>query len=367
MLANLPLPRPRPDWAIFPAYLALCVVGVIALRSAGSDDTALILRQVIYLLLATALLLAVSGIDLRQAARWSAFFYGIVIALLLAVLLLGEEIRQTTRWIDLGIVRFQPSELAKLTLPLLLCHVIARRGLPVRGANLLWCTVLIALPVALVVVQPDLGTAVLLACAGGIVLFVAGVSWKLIVGGAILLAGFMPAAWVFLMHEYQKRRWQAFFNPELDPLNAGYQIIQSKIAIGAGGLYGKGWLKGTQSQLEFLPERSADFIFSLLCEEFGYTGFLVLFSLYAVIVGKGVLLALRAQRLYTRLLCASISFVLFGGIYLNMGMASGLFPVVGLPLPLIGVGGTSMAVTAIMIGLLLAADREGLSPWVRRA
>jgi rod shape determining protein RodA len=257
------------------------------------------------------------------------------------------------RWLDLGFIRFQPSEMMKLSLPLMVAWYLSEARLPPSPLRLLASAAFIIVPVVLIARQPDLGTSLLIASAGFFVLFLAGLQWKLLaLLGGLTTAG-LPVLWHF-MRDYQRQRVISFLNPEQDPLGAGYHIIQSKIAIGSGGLFGKGWLNGTQSHLEFLPERSTDFIFAVLGEEFGLIGILVLLLLYAFIVVRGIYIATQAQDTFTRLLAGSLSLTFVVYIIVNTGMVTGLLPVVGLPLPLISYGGTSMVTLMIGFGMLMS-------------
>jgi len=256
------------------------------------------------------------------------------------------------RWLDLGLFRFQPSELMKLALPMVLAWYFSEKLLPPRFSRIVVALVMIMVPVVLIAKQPDLGTALLVVAAGGAVLFVSGMSWRLIAVFCLLAAMCAPVLW-FHMHDYQRQRVLTFLNPEQDPLGAGYHIIQSKIAIGSGGLYGKGWLNGTQSHLEFLPERSTDFIFAVFCEEFGLIGVIMLVTIYMLIIARGLYIAANAQQTFGKLLAAALVITFFVYIFVNMGMVSGQLPVVGVPLPLISHGGTSVVTLMSGFGILM--------------
>jgi len=248
--------------------------------------------------------------------------------------------------------------------PMMVAWHLADSPLPPRLLRLLVSTLFIAVPVALVAKQPDLGTALLIASAGFFVLFLAGLPWRLLGGFTLLAAAFVWPAWQFLLHDYQRERVYTFLNPERDPLGAGYHIIQSKIAVGSGGVYGKGWLNGTQSQLDFLPERHTDFIFAVFSEEFGLIGAVLLLSAYLYVVIRGLYIALQAQDTYSRLLAGSVSLTFFVYVFVNIGMVIGLLPVVGLPLPLVSYGGTSMVTVMAGFGILMSihTHRKLLSP-----
>ena len=275
------------------------------------------------------------------------------IGLLVLVLITGEVGKGAQRWLNLGIISFQPSELMKLALPMLLAWFFADRHLPPGLGRIFYAFVIIVVPVLLIAIQPDLGTAVLVAAAGFSILFVAGISWKLIIGFSLTAALSTPVLW-WVMHDYQKQRVLTLLDPEKDPLGAGYHIIQSKIAIGSGGLYGKGWLNGTQSHLEFLPERSTDFIFAVFSEEFGLMGVLLLICIYMFIIIRGLYISLNTQHTFGRLLGAGLTLTFFVYVFVNMGMVIGQLPVVGVPLPLISHGGTSMVTLMIAFGILMA-------------
>jgi rod shape determining protein RodA len=285
--------------------------------------------------------------------RWSPAIYGVGIVLLLAVLLVGDIGKGAQRWLDLGVLRFQPSEMVKVGVPMMVAWVLAGGALPPNWRRLLLALGLTIVPVLLIAKQPDLGTALLVAAAGISVLFLAGMSWRLIGGFGALMAAALPVVWMFL-RDYQKQRVLTFLDPEQDPLGAGYHTIQSKIAIGSGGVYGKGWLHGTQSQLEFVPEKHTDFIFAVMSEEFGLIGGVILLTLYVLIVLRGLYIASQAQDSYARLLAGSLTLVFFVYAFVNVGMVIGVLPVVGVPLPLISYGGTSLVTLMAGFGILMS-------------
>jgi rod shape determining protein RodA len=327
--------------------------GLAVLYSASGQSSEALLRQGIRLGLAFGAMITLAQIPPAWLYRWAPWLYGAGILLLVAVLLAGDVGKGAQRWLDLGFIRFQPSEMMKLSLPLMVAWYLSEVRLPPSGPRLLASVALIVLPVLLIARQPDLGTSLLIASAGFFVLFLAGLQWRLLALLGGLAAAGLPVLWHF-MRDYQRQRVITFLNPEQDPLGAGYHIIQSKIAIGSGGLFGKGWLNGTQSHLEFLPERSTDFIFAVLGEEFGLIGILVLLLLYAFIVVRGIYIATQAQDTFTRLLAGSLSLTFVVYIIVNTGMVTGLLPVVGLPLPLISYGGTSMVTLMIGFGMLMS-------------
>jgi rod shape determining protein RodA len=351
------------DAMLMLGLLLLLGVGLMMLFSAGGQDMGLIYRQLVRLGVAIGVMLLVAQIHpdrMRDSAYW---LYGLGLMLLVAVLLFGHEGKGAQRWLDLGFFRFQPSEIMKLAVPILVAAFLAERPLPPSAWRLIAGMLLIALPAFLIAKQPDLGTAILIASSGLIVIFLAGISWKIIFAFLGSCAAAAPVLWYF-MHDYQRRRVLTFLNPETDPLGAGYHIIQSKIAIGSGGLFGQGWLRGTQSHLEFLPERSTDFIFAVIAEEFGLAGAVLLLCLYLLIAGRGLFIASQAQSSFSRLLAGSISITFLVYVFVNVGMVTGLLPVVGVPLPLVSYGGTSMVTLLAGFGILMSihTHRRMMSP-----
>jgi rod shape determining protein RodA len=333
--------------------LLLSAVGLVVLYSASGQSTDMILRQVIRLAAGFGVLLVVAQIPPQHLARWTPWLYGIGMALLLAVLVIGEVGKGAQRWLDFGLLRFQPSELMKVAVPMMVAHYLAENPLPPSHRSLAAASLMIVIPTYLIARQPDLGTALLVASSGLFVLLFSGVSWRLVTGVAATLAAAAPVLWYFL-RDYQKQRLLTFFHPENDPLGAGYHIIQSKIAIGSGGLYGKGWLNGTQAHLDFLPERSTDFIFAVLAEEFGLIGILILLALYFFVVARGLYIGTQAQSSFNRLVAGSLILTFFVYVFVNIGMVTGLLPVVGLPLPLISYGGTSLVTMMAAFGILMS-------------
>jgi rod shape determining protein RodA len=302
--------------------------------------------------MALGVMLVAAQIPPLHLQRWAPWLYGAGVLLLLAVMVFGDVGKGAQRWLDLGVIRFQPSEMVKITVPLMLAWYLSDRPLPPRLLRVLAAGALILVPTLLIAEQPDLGTAVLVAASGAFVLFLSGLGWRLIAGSAVLVGSLLPVVWMF-MRDYQRQRVLTFLDPESDPLGAGYHIIQSKIAIGSGGVYGKGWLNGTQSHLDFIPERSTDFIFAVFSEEFGLFGALVLVALYLFVIGRGLYLAVGAQDSFGRLLGGSLILTFFVYVVVNIGMVSGLLPVVGVPLPLISYGGTSLVTVMAAFGLLM--------------
>ena len=342
------------DWPLLLGLIALSGVGLVVLYSSGGQDMELVWRQCVRLGIAFGVMFFFAQIPPHHLERWAPWIYGAGVVMLIAVLVFGAVGKGAQRWLDLGLFRFQPSEIMKLAVPMMIAWYLAENTLPPSRRALAITALIILVPVALIVKQPDLGTSLLIAMAGIFAVLLAGVSWRLVGGLGILAAACAPLLWFFGMHDYQRQRVLTFLNPESDPLGAGYHIIQSKIAIGSGGLYGKGWLNGTQSQLEFLPERSTDFIFAVFAEEFGFFGILVLLSIYLLIIARGLYIAVQAQDTFTRLLAGSLTLTFFVYLVVNIGMVSGMLPVVGLPLPLVSYGGTSMVTLMAAFGMLMS-------------
>ncbi|WNO62073.1 rod shape-determining protein RodA [Rheinheimera sp. MMS21-TC3] len=340
-----------------PLLFGLCVLmgyGLVVLYSASGQEFSMIKAQVIRLTVALITMIIFAQIKPQTLMRWSfpVFLFGL--CLLVAVLLFGHVGKGAQRWLDLGFMKFQPSELMKLAVPMAVAWFIASHSLPAKLRHLAGGFLMCLIPTLLIAKQPDLGTSILIATAGVFVLFLAGMSWRLIALVSFAIAAFAPVLWLFLMRDYQRQRVLTFLNPESDPLGSGYHIIQSKIAIGSGGLEGKGWLHGTQSQLEFLPERHTDFIFSVLSEEFGLIGVLLLLCIYLFIIARCMIIASRAQDSYGKLVAGSFTLTFFVYVFVNIGMVSGLLPVVGVPLPLVSYGGTSMVTLLAAFGIIMS-------------
>jgi rod shape determining protein RodA len=348
------LARLHLDLPLLSALILLCGLGLLFLYSASGHDLAQVTRQSIRIAVGLAVLVVLAQVSPVQLRRWSPWLFGGGILLLLAVLLEGQIGKGAQRWLNLGLFRFQPSELVKLAVPMMVAWYLAEKSLPPKWHRLLVAALLILLPVLMIAVQPDLGTALLVASAGIFVLFLAGLSWRFIGGLAVITPPAAWAMWQWGMRDYQRDRVLTFLNPERDPLGSGYHIIQSKIAIGSGGLYGKGWLNGTQSQLEFLPERTTDFIFAVFAEEFGFSGSVILIALYLFIILRGLYIATQGQDTYCRLLAGSLTLLFFLYLFVNCGMVSGILPVVGVPLPLISYGGTSAVTILAGFGMLMS-------------
>jgi rod shape determining protein RodA len=331
----------------------IAAFGLIVLYSASGQSTGTVVRTVIRLVLGTVAMLVLARVNPNFLRRMTPWLYAAGVLLLLIVAAAGHTGLGARRWLSLGQLRFQPSELMKLALPMTCAWYLHERPLPPGFASLLAMTGLILLPVGLVAIEPDLGTAALIAVAGALVIVLAGLRLRVM---AALLAVTAAAAWFgwSFMHDYQRRRVLTFLNPQTDPLGAGYHIIQSQIAIGSGGVFGKGWMNGSQAQLEFLPERSTDFIFAVVGEEFGLLGLLLLLMLYLFVVARSIYLATQTQDTFARLLAGSIALTFFVYVLINAGMVTGLLPVVGVPLPLVSYGGSSVVTLLASFGILMA-------------
>ena len=341
------------DIPLLLGLLLLSGIGLAVLYSAGGQDTNLILRQGLRLAIAFTAMFVLAQVPPRHLFFWTPWLYAAGIVLLVAVLLFGDVAQGAQRWIRIGPLNFQPSEMLKISVPMMVAYYIGGRSLPPSFWRVLVAGILVAVPTLLIARQPDLGTALLIACSGVFVLLLGGISVRLIAACAILASAGAPVLW-YLMHDYQRQRVLTFLDPEQDPLGTGYHIIQSKIAIGSGGTYGKGWLNGTQSQLDFLPERSTDFIFAVFSEEFGLSGVLILIAVYLAVVYRGLFIASMAQDSYARLLAGSLVLTFFVYVFVNIGMVSGILPVVGLPLPLLSYGGTSLVTVMAAFGILMS-------------
>ncbi len=344
--------RPYFDLPLIAALILLALCGLVTLYSASDLDRHLVLSQAARFLLGGVLMLAIARIPPSVLRNWTPWLYAASLLLLIAVALLGQG-RGANRWLNLGIMRFQPSELVKLTLPMMVAWYLHTRELPPRWLTLAAVALLIIAPALLIARQPDLGTALLVAASGVFAVFLAGLAWwriLLVLGAA---AGAAPVAWHF-MHEYQRNRLRMFLDPESDPLGNGWHIIQSEIAVGSGGWFGKGWHHGTQSRLEFLPEHTTDFVFAVFSEEWGLIGVIALIALYLFIVGRGLMIAANARDTYSRLLAGAISMSFFVYVMVNGGMITGMLPVVGVPLPLISYGGTSAVSLLAGFGVLMS-------------
>lgn len=341
------------DVPLLGGVLLISVFGLFVLYSAAGEDSQLIINQSIRLGVALVAMLIVAQLPPDFLRRWTPWGYIAGLILLVLVLTKGDVGQGARRWLDIGI-RFQPSEAMKLAVPMMTAWFLHDRAIPPKFSQLAIIAVFIALPTVLIGLQPDLGTALLIAASGVIVIVLAGMSIRLIFGLAILAIPTALAYWNFAMPGYQKQRVLTLFNPDSDPLGAGYNIIQSKIAIGSGGLFGKGWTNGSQAHLEFLPERHTDFIFAVLGEEFGLLGVIGLLVLYMFVIGRGLYIAVQAHDTFSRLLAGSISLTFLVYVFVNTAMVTGLVPVVGVPLPLVSFGGTSMVTLMAGFGILMS-------------
>lgn len=350
--------RLRLDLPLLIALVLLCGYGLVVLYSATGRSEFQVERQIMRLAIAFAGMLVIAQISPSRLRRWSPALYAVAVVLLLAVMVAGVMGKGAQRWLDLGVIRFQPSEISKTAIPMMVAWWLAARPLPPSALRVLGAGVITAIPVLLIARQPDLGTALLVASAGVIVVFLAGLSWRIMAVLAVAAATSVPILWS-VMRPYQRQRVLTFLDPQSDPLGSGYHIIQSQIAIGSGGVYGKGWLNGTQSHLEFLPERSTDFIFAVLGEEFGLLGIAVMLALYGFIVMRGLYIAAAARETYCKLLAGGMTLVFFVYLLVNTGMVVGLLPVVGVPLPLVSYGGTSAVTIMAGFGIIMSIHAHG--------
>jgi rod shape determining protein RodA len=344
--------RPRIDLPLALGLFALATVGLITLYSAGDESLALVGGQAVRFVLGGVLLLLISRIPPSTLRNWTPWLYAGSTLLLVVVAVLGEG-RGASRWLNLGVMRFQPSELLKLTMPMMVAWYLHPRQLPPGWKDIAMVGLLIAIPAALIAKQPDLGTALLVSAAGAFALFLSGMAWwriGLLIGA---VGGMIPVGWHFL-HQYQRDRVLTLLNPESDPLGNGWHIIQSQIAVGSGGIFGKGWQHSTQSRLDFLPEHTTDFIFAVFSEEFGLVGVCALFALYAFIIGRCLWIAMEARDTYSRLLAGAIGMSFFVYVFVNGGMVAGMLPVVGVPMPMVSYGGTSAVSLLVGFGVLMS-------------
>jgi len=340
------------DGPLLGGLLLICAFGLFVLYSATGENSRLLINQAVRLGVALVAMLIVAQLPPDFLRRWTPWGYLAGLVLLVLVLTKGDVVQGARRWLDIG-VRFQPSEAMKLAVPMMTAWFLHDRQIPPKFGHLAIIAVLIAIPTFMIAKQPDLGTALLIAASGIIVIILAGMSFKLIFGLAALSVPGALVLWNF-MQDYQKQRVLTLLNPDSDPLGAGYNIIQSKIAIGSGGLFGKGWTNGSQAYLEFLPERHTDFIFAVLGEEFGLFGVLGLLVLYMFVIGRGLYIAVQAHDTYSRLLAGSISLTFLVYVFVNTAMVTGIVPVVGVPLPLVSFGGTSMVTLMAGFGILMS-------------
>lgn len=363
--ASYYLRRRRSIWQMIhidPILLLLLLIltgfGLIVLYSASEGNAGMIKRQAVFFVIAYLGMFSIAQIRLNYFARWSLLLYLGALVLLVLVLFFGVGAKGAQRWLSLGGFRFQPSEMMKLAMPIAIAAYLSNKSLPPRFKHVLVSLVLVAIPTVAIVKQPDLGTSILVATSGLVVLFYAGLRWRYILTALMLLLTSIWPMWHYVLHDYQRQRVLTLFNPEVDKLGAGWNIMQSKTAIGSGGFEGKGWLQGTQSHLDFLPESHTDFIIAVLAEEFGFIGVLILLGVYLLIIARGLVIAINAQDSFRRLLAGSITLTFFVYVFVNVGMVAGLLPVVGVPLPLVSLGGTSLVTLMFGFGLLMAISKE---------
>lgn len=341
------------DGPLLLALLMLIMMGLVILYSASGQDMNVLRQQGMRIGLSLFIMFCFAQIHPTTYQRWAPWLYSIGVLLLIFVLISGHINKGAQRWINLGFIRFQPSEMMKLAIPMYLACHFHKVHLPLAIRSVIFAAFVILIPAVLTAKQPDLGTGILLAAAGSCVLLLAGIRGRLIaIIGALCALG-APILW-YGMHDYQRQRVLTFLDPERDPLGNGYHIIQSKIAIGSGGFFGKGWLNGTQSHLHFLPEHSTDFIFAVCGEEFGFLGSLILILLFMIIIARGLYITVKAQDTFSRLLAGSLTLTFFFSFFINMGMVTGILPVVGVPLPLVSYGGSSMMTLMASFGILMS-------------
>jgi rod shape determining protein RodA len=333
--------------------LAVGGIGLVVLYSASGHSIDQVISQAQRWLLGLVVMAVVAQAPPEWYRAIAPWLYGVTLILLILTLAIGASAKGAQRWLDLGVIRFQPSEIMKLAMPMTVAAFLHQRNLPPRLLTMLATLAMIVIPTGLIAKQPDLGTALLVVAAGFFALFFAGFRWRWMIGALAALGAAAPLVWS-KMHDYQRQRILTLLDPESDPLGAGYHITQSKIAIGSGGLFGKGWLNGTQAKLEFLPESHTDFIFAVYSEEFGLLGIMLLLLIYLAIVTRGLFIAARAQDTFQRLLAASLAMTFFIYVFINMGMVIGLLPVVGVPLPLVSYGGTSVVSLLMGFGMLMS-------------
>ena len=353
------------DTPLLTLLILLSSFGLLILYSSSGGSLTLVYRQMVHLGLATSVMLIIAQIPPIIMLRFAPILMLLGIFQLILVLFFGSSGGGAQRWLDLGFVRFQPSELMKIIVPMTIAAILSEKTLPPRAFPVVISLITIVTVVLLIARQPDLGTSLLIGASGIYVLFFSGFRvmlvkniWLNLIILSSAFTGLLYFSWNYLLIAYQKRRILTLFNPESDPLGSGYHIIQSKIAIGSGGFTGKGIVRGSQSQLDFVPEQSTDFIFSVLAEELGFLGFILLILIYALIIFRCMSLSLRCEDNFSRLLGASLTFVFFTYIFVNIGMVSGLLPVVGVPLPLVSYGGSSLITLMASFGIIMSIHKH---------
>lgn len=349
------LQRLHIDGVLLVLLLLLACGSLFILYSAGGKNIDLLLKQASSFGIGMAAMFVIAQLEPRFMARWVPLGYLIVVGLLVAVDFVGYTAMGATRWISIpGVIRFQPSEFMKIIMPMTIAWYLSARALPPSIKHTLISLAMIVVPFVLILKQPDLGTSLLVLVSGAFVLFIAGLRWRWIAGAIAALVPIAVGMWYFVLHNYQKQRVHTFLDPESDPLGTGWNIIQSKAAIGSGGVFGKGWLLGTQSHLDFLPESHTDFIIAVLAEEFGLVGVCLLLLVYLLLIARGLMITVQAQTLFGKLLAGSLTMTFFVYVFINIGMVSGLLPVVGVPLPFISFGGTSLVTLLSGFGILMS-------------
>jgi rod shape determining protein RodA len=338
--------------------IALCSIGLAVLFSASGESIYYVKRQATFMVIGLFSMIVIAQFKPRLWERWSIFIYICGLLSLIAVLFFGVGAKGAQRWLDLGVTRFQPSELMKIAVPMTLASYLSKRHLPPRFKHVSIAVIATIIPVLLVARQPDLGTSLIIFSSGFFALFLAGLGKRYLLSTALLAMAAVPTMWFYVMLDYQKQRVLTLLSPEQDKLGAGWNIMQSTTAIGSGGLSGKGWTEGTQSQLNFLPESHTDFIIAVLAEEFGLIGVLGMLLLYLLLIGRCMIIALNAQSMFGRIMAGTISLTFFVYIFVNMGMVSGILPVVGAPLPFISYGGTAIVTLFLGFGILMAISTE---------
>ena len=346
------------DFVLLFLLLGIGTFGMVVLYSASGSSELAMQKQGSFFALAFVAMFAIAQVPVDFMRRSAPWLFGVGVVLLLLVLVVGIGAKGAQRWLGVGGIRFQPSEIMKLAMPLMIAAFLSRQNLPPRLLHIVITLAFIIVPTALINKQPDMGTAILVLASGMVVLFYAGLQWWYIGAAFGFLGASLWPIWHYMMHDYQQKRILMLFDPESDPLGAGWNIIQSKTAIGSGGLHGKGWLEGTQSRLDFLPEGHTDFIIAVMSEEFGLIGVLLLITAYILVIARGLHIAMNAQDNFGRLLAASISTTFFVYVFVNMGMVAGMLPVVGVPLPFISQGGTAIVALMSGFGILMAIATE---------
>ncbi|QGZ28637.1 rod shape-determining protein RodA [Stutzerimonas stutzeri] len=349
------LQRMHIDGVLLLILLLLAAGSLFVLYSAGGKNWDLLIKQATSYGIGLGAMLVIAQLEPRFMARWVPLGYLAVVALLVAVEFVGYTAMGATRWISIpGVIRFQPSEFMKIIMPMTIAWYLSARALPPGIKHTMVSLGLILTPFVLILKQPDLGTSLLVLVSGAFVLFIAGLRWRWVLGAVAALVPIAVGMWYFVLHNYQKQRVHTFLDPESDPLGTGWNIIQSKAAIGSGGVFGKGWLQGTQSHLDFLPESHTDFIIAVLAEEFGLVGVCLLLLVYLLLIARGLVITVQAQTLFGKLLAGALTMTFFVYVFINIGMVSGLLPVVGVPLPFISFGGTSLVTLLSGFGVLMS-------------